>query len=271
VLHSRRRMAAALTAGLLVLGAGCTTGDEQDDHADGRESGVLAHGLRDAPEPDPVEEPDRAGFVAAQARQPSADPDPEPEGAEEDADEPATAPEASPPADASPAPSSTTARAAGTPPPADPEPPADPAPEPPPSPEPSPEPDPDPAPAQPTDPAGHLAGLVADFRASQDLPAFERSPGLDEVARDWAQVLADEGALRHNPKLQEQVSEQHGCCRSAENVVHNAPADVDRAHRQLLDSAGHRSNLAGDYQRIGIGIVIDDENRLWGVQVFHGD
>jgi uncharacterized protein YkwD len=91
------------------------------------------------------------------------------------------------------------------------------------------------------------------------------------VARNWARVLADEGALRHNPDLQEQVREHHGCCRMAENVVHNAPADVDRAHRPLLDSDGHRSNLAGDYQRIGIGLVIDDQNRLWGVQVFHGD
>jgi uncharacterized protein YkwD len=232
-----------------------------------QQSEVLDAPLR-APQPDDtgVEEPDRSDFAAAQAR----DPAPGPESDAEDEDEAPAAQESSDaatpdePTDEDDVPSSGTARAAEVDTPA-PEPEAEPAPESEPAPE------PEPAPAQPTDPAGHLAGLVADFRASEGLPAFERSPGLDEVARNWARVLADEGALRHNPDLQEQVREHHGCCRIAENVVHNAPADVDRAHRSLLDSDGHRGNLAGDYQRIGIGIVIDDQNRLWGVQVFHGE
>ena len=262
--HPRSSALAVLAACVLVAAGVSTAAWHNLGAPPVGSSGDLSSQVLDAPlrppQPDAtvVEEPDRSGFAAAQAREPAPEPEPEDPAAQEAAgdgapDEPAE--EADPP-------SSVTAQATEAP---------NPEPEPEPAPEPDPASEPEPAPAQPADPAGHLTGLVADFRASQGLPAFERSPGLDEVARAWARVLADEGALRHNPDLQEQVREHHGCCHMAENVFHNAPADVDRAHRSLLDSAGHRSNLAGDYQRIGIGIVIDDQHRLWGVQVFHGD
>ena len=181
------------------------------------------------------------------------DPDP----SEERAEPPAPAPEAE--ADDDP-PATTAATSA-----------PEPEPEPDPTPEPEPEPEPDPAPPRPADDEARLAGLADSLRRDHGLAPLQRSAALDDIARAWARVLADEGALRHNPNVADQVREHYGCCRVAENVVYNAPADVDQAHRQTTESSGHRANLlSGDHERIGIGIVIDDHNRLWGVQVFHG-
>lgn len=54
--------------------------------------------------------------------------------------------------------------------------------------------------------------------------------------------------------------------RSGENIAYNST--IERAHKALLKSSGHRKNIEGDFTHIGLGVDTDENGRLYVTQLF---
>jgi hypothetical protein len=102
---------------------------------------------------------------------------------------------------------------------------------------------------------GGLASLQNDVAAAQ-------------VARSWSGQMAGSQTLRHNPDLAAQVSSQvtDDWTRLGENVGRGG--DVVALHNAFMASPGHRANVMGDYNRVGIGVVRDGTGQIWVTFVF---
>lgn len=106
--------------------------------------------------------------------------------------------------------------------------------------------------------AGFVEAINAS-RATQGLAPLAVNDDLTTVARGWSSQLAVVGSLSHNPSYTDQYPGEWR--RLAENVgtMTWAGADtatlVDRLHRAFMDSAGHRANILGDYNQLGVGVV----------------
>jgi uncharacterized protein YkwD len=192
------------------------------------------------PEPEPTPEPDPTPEPEPEP-EPTAEPEPRPESAPAAAPKPARAPEPAP----------------------------KPAPRPDPEPEPEPRPDP-PASGVSAQPgmAATTADLIGGTRANAGVRALQRDGRADAVAQAWAEVMASDGQLRHNPNYAQQLRSAMGSGAVAENVGMVAPADVQRLHRIFLDSSGHRANIVGDFTHLGVGAATDSSGRLWVVHTF---
>jgi uncharacterized protein YkwD len=117
--------------------------------------------------------------------------------------------------------------------------------------------------------ASSLAAAIASTRADAGLSALQRDGRADAVAQAWAEVLAADGQLRHNPDYARQLHAAIGPGAVAENVGMVAPADVSRLHGLFMGSPGHAANIRGDYRSLGVGAAVDYSGRLWAVHVFH--
>jgi uncharacterized protein YkwD len=99
---------------------------------------------------------------------------------------------------------------------------------------------------------------------------------LREVARDWSANLASSGALAHNPHLGSEVDERvtDEWRRIGENVGYRRLNDADwrqlanMMHNALMASDGHRANILGDYNQVGVGVTIASDGTMWVVQDF---
>jgi hypothetical protein len=75
--------------------------------------------------------------------------------------------------------------------------------------------------------------------------------------------MKSEDELFHNPNLGSVTS---GWSALAENV--GVGADVDRLHEAFMDSDGHRKNILGDYNYVGVGVVTESDLKMWVTVVF---
>ena len=116
--------------------------------------------------------------------------------------------------------------------------------------------------------ATQSVGFVNARRADNGLGALRDDGELRALAEAWAQQMAADQEMRHNPNLDEQMPD--GYFAWGENVAYGFdPAAIDQA---WWDSEGHRANmLNGDYTAIGVAFVEDDAGDLWAVQVYGGD
>ncbi|WP_370327459.1 CAP domain-containing protein [Euzebya sp.] len=125
------------------------------------------------------------------------------------------------------------------------------------------------APAATTFHSGAEDGFVAAInsaRAAQGLAPLVVNAELRGVAQGWSAQLRDAGRLSHNPHYADQYTGQRS--RMGENVgTATAPgwsADtlVARLHEAFMASSGHRANILGDYNQVGVGVVIDGST-MW--------
>lgn len=113
-----------------------------------------------------------------------------------------------------------------------------------------------------------LHQLQNQARREHGLAALADDHAADAVARSWAQELARSGDLRHNPNLAAHVDAYvtREWRRIGENVGYSGT--IDQVFRAYMNSTGHRHNILGDYNRVGIGAVRDRNGRLWTTIVF---
>jgi uncharacterized protein YkwD len=118
--------------------------------------------------------------------------------------------------------------------------------------------------------------LMNASRRAHGRPALAASPAVAEVARAWSKRMAADGTLRHNPKVAEQLTvawqrwgENVGW---ATNGSGKALAAVTRRlHRSFMESDSHRRNIMGRYNKVGVGVALDDDGTMWATMVFvHG-
>jgi hypothetical protein len=87
-------------------------------------------------------------------------------------------------------------------------------------------------------------------RASNGLPALVLNEQMTSVAQNWSQQQASAGSMSHNPSYSTQIP--GGWSAAAENVAYGYAAnDVTNG---WMNSDGHRKNILGDFNSVGIGI-----------------
>lgn len=122
----------------------------------------------------------------------------------------------------------------------------------------------------------YLAQLTNQARIDAGRPALQVSAGLRDIARDWSAAMARRDELAHNPRRVRQVERRVTTrwVHLAENVGYAIDSDATarelaaRIFALLMDSPGHRANILGEFDRMGIGIRVTPAGKLWVTQVF---
>jgi len=121
--------------------------------------------------------------------------------------------------------------------------------------------------------------LLNRERAARHLAELKPDPLLVSVAREHSREMCDKNyfdhlsptpgirspmdrylhAIRHRPA--------HACV--GENLFYCSIVDIERGHRALMNSPGHRANiLYAPFRRGGIGIYKSDTGEFWVTQMF---
>jgi len=113
------------------------------------------------------------------------------------------------------------------------------------------------------------AGAEGDFlskinaaRSSAGLPPVSTHSDLVPDARNHSAEMMAAGQIFHSSNLGGVAS---GWEALAENV--GAGPTVDSLHSAFMNSSGHRANILGDYNYVGVGVVSDGE-LLWATVIF---
>lgn len=109
--------------------------------------------------------------------------------------------------------------------------------------------------------------VLADVNAARKAAgkstlAFSRT--ISKVAITWSGKQAAANRMSHNPNYAKQIPS--GWTRAGENVAFGyRPSKVTAA---WMASPGHRANILGSYNRIGIGVACSSEGLAYYTQVF---
>ncbi len=122
---------------------------------------------------------------------------------------------------------------------------------------------------------GSLASMVNNLRAQNGLSGLQRDGTLDSVAQNWAQWMASNQTLQHNPNYRSQIG--GGWSSSGENIVRNTGArnwssgDITSwMFNWWANSSVHRANmLNGKYTHVGVGYAMGNGGP-YAVLVFGG-
>lgn len=120
-----------------------------------------------------------------------------------------------------------------------------------------------------------------DEREAAGHASLDRHPRATAVARDWAAQMAEDAAaageytagLGHNPDLAGDVGDVEWS-RLGENVGYTVRTGASvrtlagRLHDAFMGSDGHRRNIMGDWDQVGVGAVRGPNDSLWVTVVF---
>jgi hypothetical protein len=119
-------------------------------------------------------------------------------------------------------------------------------------------------------PADAAAMFQATNQARTDngLGALQYDAGAASVAIFWANQLASSGTLQHNPNLVTQIetNDTTAWTRIGENVGFGP--SVSSLQTAFMNSAPHKANILGDFNRLGVGATRDGNGTLWVVLDF---
>jgi hypothetical protein len=101
--------------------------------------------------------------------------------------------------------------------------------------------------------------LINRERAGAGMRSLVVRPEVVPVARNWTLRMAAEQNLYHNPALADQLPSDW--TRFGENVGYGAT--VDSLHTAFMNSPGHRANVLGDFNQVGVGVDRDSRGRMW--------
>lgn len=87
------------------------------------------------------------------------------------------------------------------------------------------------------------------FRAQNGKAALVLNTAMNTVAYNYSKKMHDECIFEHNPNYTTQIPS--GWMRAGENIA--AGQDYTNVVQAWIDSPGHRANLLGDFNTIGIG------------------
>ena len=112
--------------------------------------------------------------------------------------------------------------------------------------------------------------LTNKFRKSKGLSALSMRNDLNEVARKHSEDMAKgkrsfgHGGFEQRTK---QIQKHYPSCTVAENVAYGSTT-ADQVVNMWKNSSGHRSNMLGDYNYIGIGTARDRRGVIYYTQIF---
>lgn len=105
--------------------------------------------------------------------------------------------------------------------------------------------------------------LLNQARAGQGLPPLTLDVRLSADARAWSTTMSAEDRLEHAPGARiasDTTRSVPGWLRAAENIGRGW--DVEGLDAAFWNSPGHRANVVGDHDRVGIGVAYTP-TRLW--------
>ena len=111
---------------------------------------------------------------------------------------------------------------------------------------------------------GTIFSLVNQARAEQGLGPLQLNSSISSVSSAWAEQMAANGAMTHNPSYSSQIP--GGWTKAGENVAQGWPSP-SAVHNAWMNSAGHRANILGDYTDIGISFLTMN-GTTWAVEDF---
>lgn len=106
--------------------------------------------------------------------------------------------------------------------------------------------------------------LINGERSAAGLGPLSADPPLVNSGRGQSARMAAQGAIFHNPNLANEFA-AGGWAALGENV--GVGPTVDDLHRAFMNSPSHRANVLGDYDRVGLGVVIDGST-IYVTEVF---
>lgn len=118
-----------------------------------------------------------------------------------------------------------------------------------------------PAGASPSDDEHEFLRLLNQDRVAAGLPALVSDSSLAATSRSWSSTMAAAGNIYHASNLG-QIAEsiEPAWQKIGENV--GVGYDVAGLHKAFMNSPGHRDNIMGGYNRVGIGVVHVD-GKTW--------
>ncbi len=114
-----------------------------------------------------------------------------------------------------------------------------------------------------------FVSLINTERTKRGLAPLSVNSGLTSVARRWTDTMVSKSrgcpsGLAHNRNYTEQVP--RGWTRIGENV--GCGGSVTSVHKALMKSKGHRANILGEFNQVGIGVTVDSRGSVWITQNF---
>lgn len=117
------------------------------------------------------------------------------------------------------------------------------------------------------DPASEsgFVNAINRIRASKGLSQLQVTGELTGVARRWADQMAANGQISHNPSLASQVS--GGWSKLGENV--GVGYDVDSLMQAFVNSPSHYRNIVDpEWTHIGVGVTFAADGRMYTTHNF---
>ena len=108
---------------------------------------------------------------------------------------------------------------------------------------------------------------INDTRAARGLPRLTANLQMKRIARQWTNNMARVNYVYHRPNLASVVDGNYD--RLAENVGYTRLAGVsdaelvDRLHKAFMASDGHRAQILGRFNMVGVGILRQSDGRMW--------
>ncbi len=112
-------------------------------------------------------------------------------------------------------------------------------------------------------PAGTFFSRINNSRANAGLPPVERYWDLTDDAKAHTDAMIEAGGIFHSTNLSSVTGVWQAL---GENV--GVGADANSLHDAFMASSGHRANILGDYNYVGIGAKFDDGGLLWVTVIF---
>lgn len=104
--------------------------------------------------------------------------------------------------------------------------------------------------------------LMNEHRVRNGLAPLQLDAAMSNQSRDWSRSMASNQQLAHDPNYPQTTCEPvTGWEACAENVGRGY--DMDSLAQAFLNSAGHRHNIEGNYNRVGIGVKQDPNGQIW--------
>jgi hypothetical protein len=112
-------------------------------------------------------------------------------------------------------------------------------------------------------PEGTLVSKINSSRSSAGLAPLETYWDLTDDARAHSSRMMDKGSIYHNPALGSVTGVWQ---KLGENV--GMGVDLAGMHSAFMNSSGHRANILGDYNYVGVGVKTDSDGVHWVTVVF---
>ncbi len=112
-----------------------------------------------------------------------------------------------------------------------------------------------------------MVDAINSTRTAYGLPPLTVNLQMVRLGRSWARSMARDGRVYHRPNLAEVVDGDYD--RLTDNVGYTALSGasdatlVRRLHDAFMASSGHRDQILGRFNQVGVGIYVASGGRMW--------